>query len=412
MPRRGSHGWLPLAGLALALAGCSKPPTPIYPKWAESKPAFAPSPASSNAFDSYVFASRESEAAGAGYMGFVSFTSEQKQDLIGKLAPALRKLREGTRNPCEFRFVSYPPFETAPNHGGWRLIRYSLIWQIESAIRSKKFGVAADLTALSTRVGFDLSGGGAADADLGFQFVDDARRAMAPWLGQLSPQELSALTAKLKNALQGMPTFETTARNEHQTYLQAIDWIQEQYLQSDFQTIDKELGSAVREAVTHLKSVKKDDLAKRPDYFSGFAQEAETFCSWMVSQASQPTANRRPDKEMKLAAFRPWKRFSAMFFTTLRPILARHDATVARTRLFILTSEIHRQIKIARQAPKSLDAFHQDIATDPFTGRRFQYRASGMEFRIYGVGANFQDDQGATDSEFTSPDLVLESRRD
>jgi hypothetical protein len=120
---------------------------------------------------------------------------------------------------------------------------------------------------------------------------------------------------------------------------------------------------------------------------------------------------RKKDSDIQLAETRPWKRFSAALFTTLKPILSRYDATLARTRLMILTGEIYRQIKVSRSAPKTLEAFSSELTVDPYSGEPFKYRATGMEFYIYSVGLNFQDDRGDTDSIFSSPDLTLETAR-
>jgi hypothetical protein len=313
--------------------------------------------------------------------------------------------------PCNFMHVSRTPLETNPDHAGWRLIRYSIVWQIESTLQKGDFDTAVSLVSLATKIGFDLAGGGASDADLGLQFVDDARRALAPRIQDLSVAQLARLTANLKSALAAMPKFEAIAQNETQNYLQAVQMVQTFYREDQLPQLETKFGNQVRDAVSYLKQVKKDDRAKRPEYFNGFAKEADVFAAWYRAQAAVPAVKRKPDTDMQLGENRPWKRFSAIFFTTLRPIITRYDATLARTRLLILTGEIHRQIKVARVAPKSLGAFSLDLTIDPYSGEPFKYRATGMEFYLYSVGMNFQDDQGATDSIFAAPDLTLETAR-
>lgn len=411
MPRCGSHGWLTLAGLALAFAGCSAPPPPKFENWGAMEQAYAPSPNSGNAFDGYVIAARDAEVAAGDLASYVSFEGRHKRMLIERLGPAVTKLRRAAALPCNFKFIAKPPFEPDPHHSGWRLLRYSLNWQLEAALTKGDFDTAVNLTILSTKVGFDLAGGGARDADSGLQFVDDSRRAMASHLQDLSPAQLSRLTNGLKTALGSMPAFEKIAQNESRAYLEAIQWIQDQYQSGTFDKIDANLGSAVRDAVTYLKQVRKDDHNKRPAYFQGFADEAAQVVDWHKSQSVLPVVKRKADKEMPLAEERPWRRFSGVLFSTLKPILARYDATLARTRLLILTGEIHRQIKAARVAPASLGAFSPDLTIDPYSGQTFKYRASGMEFYLYSVGMNFQDDQANTDSTFSHPDLTLETSR-
>lgn len=411
MPRSGSHGWLPFAGLAILLAGCSAPPPPKFTVWSPPESAFAPSPSSGNAYDGYVIAAREAESAAGDLASYVSFEGKHKRQLIERVAPALKKLREASQLPCNVKFISVAPFETIPNHAGWRLLRYSLMWQLESALTKGDFDTAVNLTVLSTKVGFDLMGGGAADADLGLQFADEARRQIAAYLQDLSQNQLAKLTTGLKRALESMPRFEAIAQNESKNYLESVQWIQDQYEANKFDVIDTNLGSPVRDAITYLKQVHKEDRNKRPAYFEGFADEAGKIIDWQKSQSALPVVKRKPDKEMPLLEERPWRRFSTALFSTLKPILARYDATLARTRLLILTGEIHRQIKAARVAPGSLGGFSPDLTVDPYSGQPFKYRADGMEFFLYSVGSNFQDDQAATDSIFTSPDLTLESAR-
>lgn len=411
MPRCGSHGWLPLAGLAFVLAGCSAPPPPKFEVWGENEPAYAPSPNSGNAFDGYVIAAREAESAAGDLASYVSFEGKHKRMLIERVAPALQKMRKAADLPCNFRFVAQPPFEPDPHHSGWRLLRYSLNWQLEAALVKNDFDTAVHLSVLATKVGFDLAGGGARDADAGLQFADDARKAIAPYLQDFSQAQLTKLTSGLKRALGSMPAFEKVAQNESGNYRQAIQWIQDQYQADKFDEIDAQLGPAVRDAVTYLKQVKKDDRNKRPAYFQGFADEAAQIVDWQKSQSALPVVKRKADKDMPLAKERPWRRFSGVLFSTLKPILARYDSTLARTRLLILTGEIHRQIKAARVAPSSLGAFSPDLTIDPYSGQAFKYRANGMEFYLYSVGMNFQDDQANTDSTFSNPDLTLETSR-
>lgn len=411
MPRCGNHGWLPFAGLAILLTGCSAPPPPQFEVWAPQEAAYAPSPNSGNAYDGYVVAAREAESLAGELSAYVSFAGKHKSSLMKRIAPAVQKMRKAADLSCDVRFVTPTPFAPAPNHSGWRLIRYSLIWQLEEAVAKGDFDSAIGLVVVATKIGFDLTGGAAADADLGLQYVDEARRTIAPYIQDLSQVQLSRLTTGLKKALGALPTFDRIAQNEGKNYRRAIQWVQDNYQGNKFEEIDSVLGTSVRDAVTYLKQVRKDDTQKRPAYFQGFADEAEQVVDWQTAQAALAVVKRKADKDMPLAKERPWRRFSASLFTTLRPILSRYDATLARTRLLILTGEIHRQIKAARKAPSSLSAFSQDLTIDPYSGQLFKYRANNMEFFIYSVGSNFQDDQASTDSTYSVPDLTLETSR-
>lgn len=412
MPRSGRHGWLRLAGLGLILIGCSQTPPPAFPEWVAKVPEFAPTESSSNAFDGYVLAAREAEHAAGDLAKMVSFDGRRKRELIEKLRKSLGLVRRAASKSCNYRFVPRPPFDLDPNYRGWRLIRLSLIWQIESAARRGDLDTVVSLTVLATKVGFDLMGGGARDADLGLQFVDDARRAVLPVLSDLQSNQLATLTNGLKRGLAAEPEFGQIVDNEKQSMLFAVSTVQQCYREEQFSLLEKKLGGEVRDAISYLKQLKPNDRSKRPLYFEGFAREAGQFADWYKQLSALP-ASRRPkidDKErgLKLAPERPWRRFSKQFFTALDPIQSKLDVSIARTRLMILTSEILRQIKVARRAPKTLGGFSRELTLDTFTGQPFVYQATGTEFKLYGMGENYQDDLGNSDSIGMAPDLILE----
>jgi hypothetical protein len=412
MPRSGSHGWLPILGLGLILIGCSRSAPPSFPEWAKKEPEYAPTPGSANAFDGYVQASRLATTNAADLVTFVSFDGRNKHKLIDRLRPALSLLRTAAGKRCDFHFVSRPPFQPDPNHAGWRLLRLALVWQIEAAVKNKNYDVAINLASLSSKVGFDLSGGGARDCDLGLQFVDDARRALLPALNDFDKNQLAGLTNGMKRALSALPAFDQVIGNERLQMLQSVQFVQDCYRKGDMAPLDDNLLNEVRDATTFLRQLKKDDRSKRPDYFEKFAREADLYCDWARRQSAVP-AMKRPDPAdkktgMRLAGDRPWRRFSKQFFTTLQPIQDKLDACVARTRLLILTSELMRQARVSGVAPRNLDGFTRELTIDPYTGTSFRYHPVGMDFRLYSAGPNFEDDQGETDAIYTTPDLTLE----
>ena len=401
------------------MTGCSQPAPPAYPKWAKEVQPFAPSPSSDNAFDGYVTAAREAAEAAVvtgedGKRRDFSLRTNvrpfERRMLIERLAPAARRFRRASERDCDFYFAPKNPVEGDSNERGWRMIRNSLIWQIEFAVERGDLDTAVSLACLATKAGFDLTGGAAANADIGLQFADDARRAIAPHIFRLNSAQLSRLTAGMKRALNALPEMSQIAENEKQNFLAGVDWIQEHYRANTLDQIDELLGNYVRDATTHLKQVRKDDREKRPAYFSGFAKEAESTADWYRSQSALPVAKRAKAETMPLAKERPWRRYATSLFGTLEPIQARYDATLARTRLMILAGEVLRQVKIAGVAPSTLDGFTKELRTDPFSGSDFEYRAVGAESMLYSVGANLVDDQGDTDALFNAPDLTLETK--
>ncbi len=84
------------------------------------------------------------------------------------------------------------------------------------------------------------------------------------------------------------------------------------------------------------------------------------------------------------------------------------DATVARTRLMIIESELIRRRQLHMELPADLKGFSAPINVDPYTGRPFIYHAEGSDYTVYSVGVDGIDNAGQTDATFTTPDLKLE----
>ena len=397
-----------LVAFGVAIAGCSGAPPPPYEQWV-TKSAFAPNPNSGNAFDGYVLCSRQASEAAHEYASFTSFERRHKLEIIKLLGPAVSKLAQAARLTCDFRFMPHAPDEPDSDFSGMRFLRYSVVWQIQNAVEARDFGHAVQLSLLANKVGSDFLGGGSIEADIGLQWMDQSRSAIADAIPEMTTSQLSQLTSGLKKALSGIHGFDPITRNETQNFLAGVQWLQDHYREGTLAEVDDFLGSSVRDATTYLKAIPMDDRSKRPAYFKGFADEAHRWADWYSAQGALPAAKRKSEKEMPVAEERPWKRYAAALFTTLRPILERYDRTIARTRLAILTSEVQRQIKISHLAPKTLNAFSQELILDPYSGVPLKYRAEGADYYIYSVGQNLQDDQGATDTIFESPDLTLES---
>ncbi|MBI3721527.1 MAG: hypothetical protein HY248_03155, partial [Fimbriimonas ginsengisoli] len=139
----------------------------------------------------------------------------------------------------------------------------------------------------------------------------------------------------------------------------------------------------------------------------GLAHEAETEASWLGTACLQP-AIKREGGSPPVGGRQPWRKFAKQLFGTGRPLLAVNDATLARSRLLILTCRALAQVKRTGAAPRDLSEIPTRLRQDPYTGRPFAYRADGPDFVLYSVGADFKDDGGETDESFTAPDLALE----
>lgn len=394
-------------GLGFVLAGCGSKVAPPYPVWA-SPPPRSDIRGTGTMFDCYASAALKVQADASQYTTRVFFTPDRKKAAIEKVEPALAMVIQGTKLPSEFKFSAQPPFEANPYQPGWQLLGKVLVWRIEDAVEQNDGAKAVSLTLTATQFGFDLCGGGATDASLGLSIVDEARRAIAPALERFQSSDLLALAAGIEAAMKRRPPIVTTIRNERENMMMAVQTVQDAYRDQTLNSLVKELGPDVQSAVDYLDGLRPKDAKSRPAYFEGFVAEAESEVRNTESAAQQPTAKRqKPDKRTEE---RPWRKFAKQFFRTLMPLLALNDATTARTRLLVLEARALAQVKRANLAPKDLSFMSSDVATDPYTGDPFVYRADGDEFRVYSVGSDFRDDGGDTDESFTSPDLKLERR--
>ncbi|HTQ09216.1 MAG TPA: hypothetical protein VMI31_04015 [Fimbriimonadaceae bacterium] len=405
------------AAVAVAFAalagihGCGPGAPPATSIWVAKDSDFTPEAGSSNAFDSYVLIAKNVETnVPTPLLRRVYFDPDHEKTVLGLLDQPLAQLVEATKKKCDFHYVPPPMFAAPPYQQGWRLLGRGLQWRIQKACAAGDYDTAIADDVAATKFGFDLTGGSALDASLGLNIADDARKAIAPFLAKMGAQQLEVLAAGLTDALDGKPPLTTTIDHEHERMLQGIQYIQDAYFQNRFDDLMKNMREDVRDGVTYLRDLKSRDASARPAYFAGFVAEADEEARWLTSIASMPEVARRNDPPPPLAKQRPWKSFAMELFTAAAPLLEIDDATIARTRLSILTCEILKSIKTSQIAPKDLSGFPKEITTDPYTGRSFAYRAASSIFDVYSLGADGIDNAGDTDETCSTPDLRLEDR--
>jgi hypothetical protein len=375
--------------------------------WATPPPPYAPQSGSDNAFDAYALAALDVEGKAGDYLDRVSFTPGQKKRVREMCADAVRAVSSASRKRCEFRFTARKPFTAAPYQRGWRLIGRSLRWQAEEAAANGDYDAAIDAALVATRFGFDLTGGGATDASLGFAIADEARVALVSNLDRMGAGQLGKLQAGLVEALERKPSIANVIENDRMTSRLAVQAIQDAYANQSLGEIEKQLGSSVKEAVQYLRDT---ELEKARPYFEGFAAEAETSTDALLRLAKLSVAEREKEPKPKLAAERPWRRFSRHFLATARPLLEIDDRTTVRTRLLALESALLKRRKLKQPFPRDLSKFPETLTRDPFPGAPLRFVSDGVEFRVYSVGANLRDDGGDTDDAWLAPDLTLERR--
>ncbi len=407
MTREGHRLFLVFSSI-VCLAGCHSAPIAEYAKFAEPANSYVPASGSENAFDLYAQTADSVERVAGKHLTRVWFTPGQKQDAQKLLEPYVHKVEAAERHACNFQFSPKGPFDRTRYQRGWRLIGWCFYWDIQDACAAGDFDKAVRTTVLATRFGFDLTGGGAVDASTGLHIVDDARKALAYYLGRLSPSQLRALEEGVKAAINGKPPISQTISNERSDTMQAIQTLQEQYRDGKLDRFVDEFGSDVREPISYLKDLQPTD-PKRAQFFKSFADYADENVAYAKKLAETPAIGR--DKVVKpvMPTDHPWRRLAKYFVHAPIPLIKLNDITTARTRLLIIEAELTRRQKLHMGLPNDLSGFLPSITIDPYTGNPMIYVSDHVDdYKVYSVGADCVDNGGQTDSAFLQPDLKLE----
>ena len=391
----------------LAVAGCSRAPDAPFPDWLGTvKTAHAGS--SFEASKTLLDAALDAEREAGDYLGRVSFTPAQKTLLIERLREPVNRAVRASRESPRLVDRSTAPFETLEGQPGFRMIGRSLAWQIDRLVATEEYGPAVHLAVDATQFGFALGSGSASDAALGLRIVDEARLALAPALGKLSPRELRELGTGLEAALRRRPAASNLIENERRTMLAAVQTIQDAYRDRKLGRLIDELGRDIEPAIDYLENLRSEPSQVRAAYFEDFAAEAEAWVDHFATSMRRNARQRDGQPDPPLAEERPWRRFSRHFFQTLAPLVLQREETVCRTRLLALNALIRAEVKVNGEAPGSLTGISADLTTDPYSGKQFLYRPEGSRFLLYSVGADLRDDGGETDETHRTPDVRVE----
>lgn len=405
---RAHHGRRLAAALVVGVAwGCGaseKPPFETYFEPSAPTPILKDGP---NAFDGYAAAAMEAESRAGDYLTWVSFPPSRRAEVTKLLAEPLRSVQFAAKKTCSFRYDGVRPFEVAPFRRGWRILGRAIVWRIERAVAAEDFDAAITDLGLATKFGFDLSGGATADASLGFAIVDEARRAFVAARANLSSEQLARASAIVETSLSSAPSADRTLENEGRAMLAAVQYVQDAYRTGGYTTLLEHLGLDLKSTTDRLEQMARHDAQERPAYFRSFAQRARDLTAWYRKVAGL-SAQERSLAEAPKEGNEPWRRFARHFFTTPGPYLRARDRVLARTRLFVIDAWALARVKHDRTAPKNLAGLARGLTTDPYSGKEFRYSSVGTEYRLYSVGANFEDDGGETNEDYDAPDLVLE----
>jgi hypothetical protein len=399
-----------ILALPLLLGACRGAAPEPLPVWAPAPNPYVPQQGSGNAFDAYALAALKVEATAGKHLDRVSFYPDQKAAARKACADAVREVFAASRKPAEFHFVPRPPFTPAPYQRGWRLIGRCLRWEVEATAANGDYDRAIDAAIVATRFGFDLTGGGATDASLGFTIVDEARQALVPYLDRMGAGQLGRLNAGLREALARKPKLSVVVDHERESGRLAVQSLQDAAARDDLKTFETNLGPDIKEAAQYLRDLKGEGPEDVRRYFTGYAEEVENESVHLARQAELPAVKRGDVPKPKLAAERPWRRFARHFVGAARPLLEIDDRTTARTRLLAVTATMLQRRKLKQPFPKNLDRLPAGITLDPFSGEPLHYASDGTDFNVYSVGANLRDDGGDTDDAWLAPDLTLEKR--
>lgn len=400
----GRRSTVRLACYVFVLAGCHTGGPADYPVWAPEPKPYAPNGTSQNAFDAYALAAEDAEAKGGSNLGRVSFFPGQKKVAADAIQDAVKKVVSATKLRCEFEFVPHRPFERVKYQRGWRLIGRAILWRVEDGCADADYDKAISAAVAGTRFGFGLTGGGATDASLGLAVADDVRKAIAPHMAKMSPTQLDRLATGMKAALEAKPSISTAIENEKANAKQFIQVLQDSMKDGNLKGFQDNLGPDSYDALQYLAEI-AGDSRKRGAYFESLAKASDTEFGSLANDSDQP-ATKRAKPNTKLDE--PWKKLAKHVYGAARPLLEINDATVARTRLLILSAEIDRLGLRNRAYPASLAGFTKELTIDPYSGAPFPYHADQAEYSLYSVGPNGRDDGGDTNSTFTEPDLRLE----
>jgi hypothetical protein len=406
---RASHGWLGLSLLVLS-AGCGQAGDTAYVDYGQAAQRMVPSPPadSANTFPVVAKAADDAEAKAPRACLLTTFSPSVQQRLKVMLAPEVNAIHAVAGKPISFDYGARTPFQAAPHQKGWRLIGRVMVWTEVGAVELKDFDKAIATAIDATNFGFGLTTGDATDAALGLTIADDARRGIVTSLDAMTSSQLDQLAAGCEAALKAKPTLQTALVHEHANMLMDVQYVQDAYARGDWDRLQGDLGPGVRESIEYLRDMKGNDTRERADYFAGLAADADAEDTYLEHACLQPAYRRVHPKPP--SGKRPWKNIGAIFFAAGEPLLAMNDATLARTRMLVITCRLMAKIKRNEPIPAKLDEIADPrLSQDPFSGRQFEYHEAGQSFRLYSVGQDFVDDGGETDPEtFQTPDLTLE----
>ncbi len=386
--------------VVFGLGACSSPRKVPFPDHLQDYVTEPPNPG----FSVYQEVAHLVEERCADLVWRASFTPGQKEAAMARCSPLWEKIREAQQDKIAFVFEPYPPLSPPVERRAWRFLGRVLVWQIEKLLQEKKKEQAISLFALGLRLGADLSGGDAMDADLGYTLMEDCLRVLWARFPELTPAQLRWVHRTVQEVILGMPSLELVLRHEQATMLRCVEAVQEWYLQGRLEELERGLGQDGSRVIRYLERLRSAPISEQVRFFEGFAMEARREIEYWVQEVGKPphlwADPPQPSGE------RPWWRLARHFFGGARFLRRRWVTNQAWLRLFAVDSALYARVVQGSPLPADLSGFSPSLRTDPFSGADFLYYPFRGSYRLYSVGENGLDDGGVMSEGALKQDLL------
>jgi hypothetical protein len=276
-------------------------------------------------------------------------------------------------------------------------------WRIAAANEAGQYRDASLLAIDGLKFAADLRGGDAIDVDLGCSISDEIRVAALPGINRMTVSQIWNQVVGLKSVLERTPALEIAARNESLNQAVSIGRLAKFVKDEEWSSVEAVFGADGAAVAKYLRENRAN--GKTTAYFVELERERVSRAEEEIKNATQPTRDRtRADRNEK----RVWRRAAAHYLGSWRPMLARHDRTLARTRLWIINLMLERARLLDQDPPATVEKFSESVRLDPFSGESLGYIFDGRFSRVYSIGEDLVDNGGETDQAGLVPDLTLE----
>ena len=161
----------------------------------------------------------------------------------------------------------------------------------------------------------------------------------------MTPVQLDHLAVGIKTALERKPPIDTAMKHEAENARQTIQLLQDAMKTGTLQTVATQFGADAVEFIDYLHRIAANGR-KRSAFFESLAAASDVEYDWAAQAASLAAVD--PEKTTSKVD-QPWKRLAKFVFGSAEPLLEINDATVARTRLLILSAELDRSESATRR---------------------------------------------------------------